>query len=50
MDEDDFEMPCRCGAPNCRGLVRDFKHLPDDLKSRYASLGIVPAYNHKYLP
>jgi len=49
MNEDDFEMPCRCGAPRCRGLIRDFKHLPTDLKRRYARLGVTPQYNLRYI-
>jgi uncharacterized protein len=44
MAEDDFEMPCRCGAPSCRGLVRDGKHLPGDVWERYLGLGILPEY------
>lgn len=44
MAEDDFEMPCRCGAAACRGLVRDGKHLPDAVWERYLELGILPAY------
>ena len=49
MDEDDFEMDCLCGAPACRGTVRDFKHLPADLKRRYAAWGVVPEYNLRYV-
>jgi uncharacterized protein len=44
MDEDDFEMLCHCGAPACRRLVRDGKHLPDDVWTRYERLGILPGY------
>jgi uncharacterized protein len=44
MDEDDFEMHCRCGSPVCRGLVRDGKHLPEDVWNRYLALGILPEY------
>jgi hypothetical protein len=49
MDEDDFQMPCRCGIAQCRKLVRDFKHLPPDLQRRYANLGVVPEYNLRYI-
>ena len=48
MDEDDFEMKCLCGRPTCRGLVRDFKHLSADLRRKYITLGVVPAYNRRY--
>jgi SET domain-containing protein len=44
LDEDDFTFACRCGAPNCRGVMRDGKHLPDDVWERYLSLGIIPDY------
>jgi hypothetical protein len=49
MDEDDFEMPCHCGRPQCRGLIRDFSHLPAELKRRYARLGVTPNYNLRYV-
>ena len=49
MNEDDFEMRCRCASPSCRKLIRDFKHLPSELKRRYANLGVAPAYNLRYL-
>lgn len=50
MDEDDWEVDCLCGSGNCRGKIRDFKYLPDDVKKRYIQLGIVPQYNLKYAP
>ncbi len=49
MDEDDFEFDCLCGSPVCRGRIRDFKHLPPDLRTKYNKLGVVPAYNQKYV-
>lgn len=49
MDEDEFEMNCNCESKNCRKIIRDFKHLPEELKQKYASLGIVPEYNLKYV-
>jgi len=49
MDEDDFEFDCLCGLPECRGRIRDFKHLPAGIQSRYANLGIVPSYNLRYV-
>ncbi len=44
MDEDLWTMPCACGARGCRGLVRDFKYLPEPLRRRYLALGIVPDF------
>lgn len=44
MDEDDWEMDCRCGSPACRGRIRDFKHLELGLQLKYVSLGIVPDF------
>jgi GNAT superfamily N-acetyltransferase len=49
MDEDDFEFDCLCGSSICRGRIRDFKHLPAEIKRKYATLGIVPAHNKKYV-
>jgi SET domain-containing protein len=44
MDEDDFTMACACGNATCRGLIRDGKHLPEEVWQRYLSLGILPVY------
>jgi hypothetical protein len=44
MDEDDFEFDCLCGSAVCRGKIRDFKHLPGELKRKYLALGVVPGY------
>jgi hypothetical protein len=44
MDEDEWEMDCRCGSPSCRGRVRDFKYLPVPVREKYERLGVVPAY------
>lgn len=49
MDEDDFEFDCRCGSQICRGRIRDFKHLPIQLRRRYVERGVVPGYNRKYV-
>ena len=39
MDEDDFEFDCLCGAPLCRGRVRDFKHLSPALRAHLRQAG-----------
>ncbi len=49
MDEDYFELNCNCGSQNCKGRIRDFKYLPDNIKEKYAELGIVPEYNLQYV-
>lgn len=49
MDEDCWEMDCNCGSEKCRKRIRDFKYLPQEIKERYAKLGIVPDYNLVYL-
>lgn len=41
MDEDCWEMDCLCGDAACRGKVRDFKHLPADLRKKYIDLQVV---------
>ena len=41
MDEDDWEMDCLCGSPNCRKRIRDFKYLPTEVQEKYIILGIV---------
>jgi hypothetical protein len=44
MDEDFWEMKCCCGEKICRGMIRDFKYLPEAQQQRYISLGIVPDF------
>jgi hypothetical protein len=44
MNEDDWEMVCRCGSKNCRRRIRDFKYLPKRLQQKYTKLGVVPAF------
>jgi len=44
LDEDDFTMSCLCGSPACRNTITDGKYLPDEVWSRYESLGILPEY------
>ena len=44
LDEDDFTMPCQCGTPSCRKLIRDGKYLPEETWRRYLSLDILPDY------
>lgn len=49
MIDDDWEMACQCGSPNCRKRVREFKYLPDEVQEHYVALGIVPDYVMKRL-
>jgi uncharacterized protein len=39
-----WEMDCLCGAPNCRGRVRDFDLLPLPRQEFYVQQGIVPGF------
>lgn len=41
MDEDSFQMECRCGEPQCRSVVTDFKLLPHPLRIAYLRAGVV---------
>lgn len=44
MDEDHWTMACRCGSPQCRHVIQDFKYLPEHLRNHYLHLGIVPNF------
>ncbi len=44
VDGDKWNMECKCGSENCRKIIGDFKFLPEEVKNRYISLGIVPGY------
>ncbi|MFH1326911.1 MAG: SET domain-containing protein-lysine N-methyltransferase [archaeon] len=44
MDEDDWTMQCKCGEKNCRGVVKDFKYLPEKVQKKYLNLGVVQRF------
>ena len=44
MDENFWTMSCRCGDPDCRGVVEDFKKLPPEIRARYLALGVVQKF------
>jgi SET domain-containing protein len=44
MEEQSFTMPCRCGSPMCRGVIRDFSTLPAALRERYRAQGAVMSF------
>jgi SET domain-containing protein len=44
MYNDKWTMKCCCESENCRGLVREFKYLPEAVQLRYVRLQIVPDY------
>lgn len=39
-----WTMRCDCGAPSCRGVVRDFAELSPTLQDHYLALGVVLEY------
>jgi uncharacterized protein len=42
INEADWEVPCTCGAPNCRGKIQGYCNLPPEEQVRLR--GIVLAY------
>ncbi len=48
MEEHSFTMKCRCGAPSCRGVVRDFSTLPEALQKWYLDQGLVMRFIRRY--
>lgn len=44
MSENNWTMSCRCGAANCRGVIRDFGELPTELRRYYLDLGVVQSF------
>src|SRR3989338_4560012 len=41
MDEDHWVMECACQSDTCRGIVKDFKYLPENIQQKYLNAGIV---------
>lgn len=44
MDEDLWTMVCACGHGSCRGVVADFRTLPEGLREHYLKMGVVPRF------
>jgi SET domain-containing protein len=44
MDENHYQMECKCGRPSCRKIVTDFKLLPSYVKEQYLKLNIVMSF------
>lgn len=42
--DDIWEMDCNCGSKYCRGKIKSFDTLPEQLRNEYVSLNIVPDY------
>ena len=40
--EEDFDLTCYCGSPNCRGRLGYYSELSDELKKKYQ--GFISAY------
>lgn len=43
-EEEGWEMSCFCGSAGCRGKIRSFSELPENIRKKYIKLGIVPEY------
>ena len=41
MEEDYWQMNCRCGAPSCRHVIGDFKYLPVSIQDVYIARDVV---------
>ena len=44
MDEDNWTLECKCGSPNCRHIIKDFRYLPIDVQRKYLKLNIVQSF------
>lgn len=44
MSEKLWTMSCRCGSPECRGLIGDFHDLPEAIQRRYLQRGVVQRF------
>lgn len=44
MQENYWTLTCTCGAPACRGVVKDFRYLPVEVQNRYLDMGIVQLF------
>ncbi len=47
IDWPGFKMVCRCGEPNCRGVIRAYRFAPKELKQKYGR-HVAPYISMKY--
>jgi len=41
MQENSWTMECRCGDKACRGIITDFRLMPEEIQRKYLDLSIV---------
>jgi len=44
IDNDPWSMPCGCGEPSCRGIVGEFRHLPEHVQKTYLEKRVVAPF------
>jgi len=44
MDENNWTLECKCGTPNCRKIVKDFRFLPPSIQKKYLELNIIQSF------
>ncbi len=49
MDENNWTLECKCGSPNCRKTIGDFRHLPPDVQKSYLELNAVQSFIRRLL-
>lgn len=50
MHKSDWQMNCLCKSKKCRGVIREFKYLPTELKIKYKKLNVLPPYLSSLVP
>jgi hypothetical protein len=43
-DDDIWKMKCKCGSKDCRGVIKNFGSLAENLQEAYIKQNIVPKY------
>lgn len=44
MYNDPWSIRCNCHSKICRGYIKEFRYLPQNIKMKYYRLGILPQY------
>jgi hypothetical protein len=47
MEENSWTMACRCDDVDCRGIITDFRLIPEEMQRKYLALGIVQGFIHR---
>lgn len=44
LHENNWTMECKCDSLHCRGMIGDFRYIPQLVQKKYLQMGVVPKW------